>query len=134
VSHARADEAYAFQAAALRSFVARAIPRAAPAFLGGDFNTDDAARWKLLGTDALPGSRNALAAALSARTIAPGAAGDIDAIRKRDKDWLWFRGSGALPLAVTRYSVPFGKAPDGSSLSDHLGYAVDFRIGAQRAS
>ncbi|MGN6499561.1 MAG: endonuclease/exonuclease/phosphatase family protein [Tsuneonella sp.] len=134
VSLARADEAYAFQSATLRTFVARQIGASAPAFFGGDFNTDTPLRWRELGRDVLPGGRNALLAALAHREVAAESASDALAILKRGKDWLYFRGAQAWPVQLERYWVPFGVDGDGSTLSDHMGYAVDFRVGSQRAS
>ncbi len=51
---------------------------------------------------------------------------DFNALVQRDKDFLFFRGSERWPLKMARLTVPFGQAANGSSLSDHLGYAVTF--------
>jgi endonuclease/exonuclease/phosphatase family metal-dependent hydrolase len=126
----RADTAYAYQTVALRQFIAERVPAHAVAFLGGDFNTGRAkVRWHDLGGSPLTQSRNTLLDAFaSEHTLAQDDRRDMEAILRRAKDWLFYRGNMRLSVTLTGFEVPFGVRPDGSSLSDHLGYEAHYRV------
>jgi len=130
VAKARADMAYAYQVDALRQFIADNVPPGAVAFLGGDFNSGKAAiRREDLGLGLLPDARNSLLEALSdEREVSVQDSSDTQAILERGKDWLFYRGSWRCRVALTGFDVPFGRAPDGTSLSDHLGYEARYRL------
>jgi hypothetical protein len=54
---------------------------------------------------------------------------DIHAILRRSEDWQFFtpgRNAGLNALAIR---IPFGHEPDGTQLSDHIGYAALYRFG-----
>lgn len=130
VAQDRADTAYAYQTAALRQFIAEKVPAQAVAFLGGDFNTGRAApRWHDLGARPLARARNSLLDALaSEHGVAQDQRRDMEAILHRAKDWLFYRGNLRVSVTLTGFEVPFGLQPDGSSLSDHLGYEAHYRV------
>jgi len=131
VSKARADMAYAYQVAALRRFIGRAIPEGSVAFLGGDFNSGKAeVRQADLEPGLLPRSQNSLRVALAdAGDIAVENNRDAQTILQRAKDWLYYRGNSRLAVTLTGFEVPFGHEADGSTLSDHLGYEAHYRVG-----
>jgi endonuclease/exonuclease/phosphatase family metal-dependent hydrolase len=131
VAKARADAAYLFQLAELRKFIASQIPRNVAAFLGGDFNSGKAhVRQTALASPLLLDSRNSLSDAFrTSGTVALQDRADIETIRRRGKDWLYYRGEVSLPVTLTGYEVPFGRLTDGSALSDHLGYEATYRVG-----
>lgn len=54
--------------------------------------------------------------------------------RERGKDWQFWKDGSALKLEPIGIEVPFGHEPDGTMLSDHIGFAVQYRLlpGAKR--
>jgi endonuclease/exonuclease/phosphatase family metal-dependent hydrolase len=133
---ARVDEdrslyAYRLQLAALDRFIARWHDTARPLIVSGDFNVGTADPRR--------------AASLAARQHWCGSCRIRDALRqlqkvgapldrdaayalRRARDWQFYTsgGQGGLrPLSVT---TPFGHEPDGTMLSDHVGYVVRFQI------
>lgn len=131
VPHDRADYAYWRQAALLRAFVARTIPRSAPLLVGGDFNVGRSA----------PRS-GAFSMALSARDLGLSSAVARCAVRacatedgsnlgwsiSHRKDWLLYRPGTASTLFPIALSAPFGLLADGRTLSDHVGIAARFQF------
>ena len=136
VAKARADTAYRYQVDALRSFIGGAVRSGSVAFLGGDFNNGKAqVRWAAIGKGLLPRARNSLLDALADHSaVAHGELRDTEAIMQRHKDWLYYRGDSRWQVALTGFEVPFGRAADGSALSDHFGYEVHYRVGAARSA
>jgi endonuclease/exonuclease/phosphatase family metal-dependent hydrolase len=132
VAKARADAAYAFQVAALRTFIAQHVPKGSDALLGGDFNSGRASiRRADLRKSLLAGGRNSLLEALAQpRAIPEDERGASQAILSHGKDWLFYRGSSRRPIALTGFEVPFGQEADGTMLSDHMGYEAHYRVGA----
>lgn len=118
----RTHAAYRRQAAFLAGFLARHRAAGAPVILAGDFNR---------------GRRPARIAALRTSfgepreglLAAPGLARSADAawIRKRARDMqLLFDGTRRVePVGA---EIPFGTESDGSTLSDHMGFTVDYRL------
>jgi endonuclease/exonuclease/phosphatase family metal-dependent hydrolase len=129
VTKARADIAYAYQVAALRSFIDANVAGDAAAFLGGDFNSGKARpRWADLKGGLLAGGRNSLLDALAQRdTIPETARGDTQAIRSRAKDWLFYRGNSLSRVTLTGFDVPFGEERR-TMFSDHMGYEAHYRF------
>ena len=46
----------------------------------------------------------------------------------RAKDWQLFASTHLGSLVAERVQVPFGRAADGSMLSDHIGYSTTYRL------
>jgi hypothetical protein len=134
VAKPRADLAYAYQVAALRQFIRRNVPVGLVAFLGGDFNSGKAqVRQADLIPGLLPRSHNSLRDAVAEPNLAVRDDRDTRAILRRAKDWLYYRGNSRWAVRLTGFEVPFGYETDGSTLSDHLGYEVHYRVGRAQA-
>ena len=41
---------------------------------------------------------------------------------------MFARGGCSTRLSLENITVPFGREPDGTSLSDHLGYVANYRV------
>ena len=118
-------------------FVRDHADMAMPVIIAGDFNigTDRSRRIALFQLSASNHDlgfirlENAAAASSLARGLVPRATehADLAAAVKRSKDLVFF--SAVRPVAA---SVPFGTTPDGSSLSDHIGYRIDFAVVPER--
>jgi hypothetical protein len=131
----RSDRAFALQVAAMRAFVAENVPPDAPVFFAGDFDTENAMRRRLLERPPLDGARSALPDAFASKgAIAPADLPEAAAVRSHGVDRLYYRGTADWPVEVEALTVPFGKRPDGTMLSDHRGYLVRFSVGGQRVS
>lgn len=128
VENTRSDAAYKNQVSVLKQFVERAHNPQHPLIVAGDFNIgkspdrraavlgDEGMAWR--STDAL---HNALQQGLALPT---------DAITSlhRSKDWQFFASGTHAAITVTGIAVPFGRASDGTMLSDHVGYVASYRI------
>lgn len=130
VRHRRADTAYAWQAEQLRTFVRNNVPAAAPAIVAGDFNigrTDYRRAMITGGGGVLPGSADALRTALGNGLRLPDQA-SAQAVVAMGNDWMFARGGCSTSLTLESVAVPFGREPNGASLSDHLGYVAHYRV------
>ena len=130
VADGRADAAYGWQAEQLRSFVTDKVKASDPAIVAGDFNIGNAPyrRSMIIGCGGiLPGSEDALRAALSANPSSPDHLA-ASAIVNHGKDWMFARSGASTKLTLQGVAVPFGHEPDGKSLSDHFGYVAHYRI------
>jgi endonuclease/exonuclease/phosphatase family metal-dependent hydrolase len=130
VSNDRADAAYGWQAEQLRSFVSGNVSPIAPAILAGDFNIGRTPYRRAMityGSGVLPGSSDALRLALSEipqfadRTAA-------QAIVSHGKDWMFARSGNSTTLTLRGVTVPFGREPNGKTLSDHFGYIAHYTV------
>jgi endonuclease/exonuclease/phosphatase family metal-dependent hydrolase len=139
VSDERSLYAYRRQADFLSAFINRWHDRGFPLIVAGDFNPGSAQpRWAALrqAIDYWRGEapfRDAISDVVHER-VARGAplAPDIHAILRRSEDWQFFtpgRNAGLNALAIR---IPFGHEPDGTQLSDHIGYAALYRLGPAR--
>lgn len=131
-SAARALDAYRREADFLASFVAANRTPGIPVVIAGDFNR---------------GQRPARIAALDAAIARLGGQGEADALKtwlaggprpltspadaativRRGRDMqftLDARGKALIPAGA---DIPFGTEPDGSMLSDHIGYTIRYR-------
>lgn len=123
--YARTHAAYARQAAFLASFIAARRPAGRPLILAGDFNRGNRpARIAALATAFGP-AREGLAEVL-ARSGAPSP--DAALVRRRGRDMQLLFDGGATRLEAATAEVPFGTERDGTSLSDHLGFTVRYRL------
>ena len=130
VARSRADLAYGWQAEELRSFVANNIPLASPAIVAGDFNIGQIGYRRAMitgGAGVLPGSKDALRTAIAEGLKSPDEAA-AESIVRHGKDWMFGRSGASTVLTLERVTVPFGREPDGKSLSDHFGYVAYYRI------
>jgi endonuclease/exonuclease/phosphatase family metal-dependent hydrolase len=130
VPHTRSDTAYGWQAEELRAFVSGNVPAAAPAVIAGDFNIGSTAYRRAMitgGGGVLPGAADALRTALGKGLKSPDQTA-AQAIVKKGKDWMFARGGCSTQLKLAGVAVPFGREPDGKSLSDHFGYVADYTV------
>lgn len=138
VSDERSLYAYRREADFLSTFINRWHDPADPLIVAGDFNAGRAPpRWSAL--------RQAIASwrgeapfqdAISdvvRRRIASGAPlpGDVHAILRRAEDWQFFTSGRNASLDALAVRIPFGHEPDGSMLSDHIGYTALYRLGPE---
>ncbi|KHK92320.1 endonuclease/exonuclease/phosphatase family protein [Novosphingobium malaysiense] len=131
VSVGRANAAYAWQADAVRRFVAQQVGPDDIAIFGGDFNIghDPVRRADAIRNGGfLPGGQEAIA--VQSKVDPAGAARDADfvAVADRAKDKEYFRAGKASQLELRDVEVPFGIAEGGFDLSDHLGFVATYRI------
>jgi endonuclease/exonuclease/phosphatase family metal-dependent hydrolase len=136
-SDERSLQAYRREAVFLSAFINRWHDPAFPMIVAGDFNAGRAqprrtalrqaiASWRGEGP-----FRDAISDVARVRT-ARGAPlpGDIHAILRRAEDWQFFTSGRNAALAALAVRIPFGHEPDGTMLSDHIGYTALFRLGA----
>ena len=126
--------AYRRQVALLGQFLRRDVDPARPLILAGDFNVGDA-----------PGRRPAITATVEGlKTAWHDHAGeglrtcmtqghvdrpqDAAYIIRRSRDFEFFYSGRTAALTAEQASVPFGREPGGSSLSDHYGFLVRYRM------
>jgi endonuclease/exonuclease/phosphatase family metal-dependent hydrolase len=128
----RSLHAYQRQLDILGSFVASVAPAGSPLLMAGDFNVGQKVdRRSYFSSRVLDGIRGITAAQtsclLSQHCALDNQAGLAESMR-RGKDWLMVRSSPSLSIVPAGLSAPFGRAPDGSMLSDHVGISVTYRI------
>jgi endonuclease/exonuclease/phosphatase family metal-dependent hydrolase len=139
VSDDRSLYAYTRETAFLSAFINRWHDPAYPLIVAGDFNAGTARpRWSALRA-AIASWRGAspFQDAISdvvRRREERGASlpGDIHAILHRAEDWQFFTSGRNAALGVLGIGIPFGHGPDGTMLSDHIGYTALFRLGPAR--
>ncbi len=127
VSRRRADEAFAWQSAAISNFIQSEVQPGEPIIFGGDFNAGNAAPRRAAFEANLPlGSlqEDALEEAvanevilLSSRTIAK------DMI-ERNRDKILYRSGSRTRITPRLAWVPFGEEGKAAPMSDHKGFIV----------
>jgi endonuclease/exonuclease/phosphatase family metal-dependent hydrolase len=131
----RADAAFRRQIDALDRFLtANHIP-GMPMIVAGDFNIGRSAKRRTMVMDVLARHHGALprdALSACARSCRDGLPGDAIDARRRAKDWQFLIPGTTGDLSVRRIATPFGREPDGSMLSDHVGYTAYLGPTAQR--
>lgn len=138
----KANHAFRRQLALTARFISDSSTPETSMIIGGDFNIgkDEKRRsafTRLSWSRRLPAfaslSRASGIQAMNAGLIEGGQGhADMTAINHRTKD-LIFADPRLVPVDA---AIPFGTEPDGSSLSDHMGYQIDYAFGpdpAQRA-
>lgn len=133
--------AYAAQARFLAAFVQRHHDANLPLVMAGDFNmgqrpTRISALFGAIGN--LPNAHGTVREALGQQIQT----GDGDLLRSRDAATIHHRARDMQFMFDGRKSrieaiashVPFGTEPDGSTLSDHLGFTIYYRIAGPHAS
>lgn len=139
VPEVRSDRAYGREVDTLADFLRRNRDPAAPLILAGDFNTSSRRRRRMLfeGLARAMGRADAVPADVVTRCLARdmpcgrGQIGDLMAIRRRNRDWQFYSSGNGARIDVSGVAVPFGREPDGTTLSDHIGYAASYRIKPQ---
>ncbi|MGN6279173.1 MAG: endonuclease/exonuclease/phosphatase family protein, partial [Sphingomonas sp.] len=129
VAVGRADEAYQRQLASLVAFVRTAHDPADPLVVAGDFNVGRTATRQaaVASVTADLGANPALATLVAAGRSLP-----ADALFSwaKDKDLQLAAPAPGAALTAEAVTTPFGHEPDGSMLSDHVGYVVRYHLGA----
>lgn len=134
VADARSIIAYRRQVELLDGFLRQHVDPALPLIVGGDFNVGDApgrrsalmARAESWGTpEGGVGSEGLRACIAADRVDRPGDAAEIV---RRSRDFEFFYSSQHTRLTAERTTIPFGRAPDGTMLSDHIGYSVTYGV------
>jgi endonuclease/exonuclease/phosphatase family metal-dependent hydrolase len=134
---ARAIQAYRRQIDLLAAFLTSLGAGTRPVLVAGDFNVGrDLARRAQFDMRMLGGGA-ALQAAVATCRVAPECpvaepAGIAESIA-RGKDWLMYRSSPRVAITPTGLAAPFGRHPDGTMLSDHVGIEVRYRIATRSA-
>jgi hypothetical protein len=141
VNDARSLQAYSRQVATLSAFIASNRSPASPLIVAGDFNASSPARRALLAnarlvsglSETVPSAQSALDIVRSS-TYLTGQLGEEAAyIARRGRDWQFFGDGTSWSLRPAAIEIPFGIEKDGSSLSDHLGFVIDFQAAARAA-
>ena len=133
----RAIQAYRRQIDLLAAFITSLGAGTRPVLVAGDFNVGrDLARRAQFDMRMLGGGA-ALQAAVATCRVAPECpvaepAGIAESIA-RGKDWLMYRSSPRVAITPTGLAAPFGRRPDGTMLSDHVGIEVRYRIATRSA-
>lgn len=129
VTRERADRAYAWQVAAVRKFLSKALPPDTPVIFGGDFNTGQApARVAAISRPFVDGAQiDGLRTVLAANKVMFGSKTEAQRIVNRNKDIIFSRDGVRVALRPERAWIPF---PVGSQapLSDHAGFVIDFSL------
>ena len=149
VSDARSLEAFQQQVAYLTQFIGKNRKMASPLVLTGDFNGNSPARiatlkQAFLSVDAKrpeTAGKSGMAEFLASHPVSGLLASEAAYITKRGRDWQFVEGGGKIRLRASGLSIPFGKEADGTMLSDHLGFMINYRMinlhkkqGAENAS
>ena len=138
VSDERSLHAYRRETDFLSAFINRWHDPADPLIVAGDFNAGRAPpRWSAL-RQAIASWRgetpfqDAISDVARSR-IASGAPlpGDVHAILRRAEDWQFFTSGRNASLDALAVRIPFGHEPDGTMLSDHIGYTALYRLGSE---
>lgn len=130
-SRERATYAYRRQVDALKQFIASVTPTGSPVLVAGDFNAGNRAERRSYFIDEMLATSGLLAAELDCRpklACAGGSPGGVAESIRRGKDWLLYRPSRSLSLWPVGLTALFGRAADGSMLSDHVGVAVTYAL------
>lgn len=132
VSRTRADEAFAWQSAAIRDFVESEVESDAPIIFGGDFNAGRAAPRRAAFEANLPlgpHQEDALATAVTNRSILSSSQTAAFDTVKRNRDKILFRSGSGTKITPQLGWVPFGEEKNSPPLSDHTGFVVSFDLG-----
>lgn len=140
VPEARSRFAYERQAEALARFVRENHDTRTPIVFAGDFNASNVQRRRILAGDVAvsspAGTRVGLKSAL--QTVAARVEHwpdklheDVAYISRRGRDWQFFASGTRAAIAPQRIGIPFGREPDGSMLSDHMGLVISYRLNAK---
>ncbi|WP_395332481.1 endonuclease/exonuclease/phosphatase family protein [Novosphingobium sp. BL-8H] len=132
-SSTRSDTAFARQAAFLGNLLARDRADGVPTILAGDFNQGQRPdRIAMLhgALDRVPGAdgEDALSRRFGADPAGMARLSDARWIHRKARDMQFTFDGGPVRLAPVGIEIPFGTEPDGSMLSDHMGYTVHYAL------
>ncbi|MFO1240886.1 MAG: endonuclease/exonuclease/phosphatase family protein [Sphingomonadaceae bacterium] len=133
----RSRFAYERQAEALERFIRDNHDPRTPIVFAGDFNASNMQRRQILAGDigvaSQPGMPTMLKSAL--QTVAAKVArwpdrlrSEVATVSDRGRDWQFFESGTAEAIVPHRIGIPFGREPDGSMLSDHMGMVISYRL------
>ena len=128
----RAIYAYRRQLDLLATFIGSLGAGNRPILVAGDFNVGrDLARRTQFDLRMLGGAASLQTAVATCRiaprcTVAEPAGMAISI--GRGKDWMMYRDSPTVRIRPVALAAPFGRAADGTMLSDHVGVSVRYRI------
>jgi endonuclease/exonuclease/phosphatase family metal-dependent hydrolase len=132
VADARSDRAYDYQLRYLTDFIRRNHDTSHALIVAGDFNVGRVTVRRAglranVGSNWAPGEPLLDAYGTAAHS---GIALSADAHESwhRAKDWQFFASGRDTDVALKSIDVPFGREPDGTMLSDHIGYAATFDL------
>jgi endonuclease/exonuclease/phosphatase family metal-dependent hydrolase len=136
VGDARSQEAYGRQLAALEAFIEANHNPENPLIVSGDFNASSPARRAMLAKTKLVqptiGSKRIAQSGLdvvrASMSLKGKLASEAAYISRRGRDWQFFSGGAGSSLRPVALDIPFGREKDGSSLSDHLGFVINYKI------
>lgn len=134
VPDARSNYAYRRQLDAAGAFLAKSPWRDYPMIFAGDFNVGKSAPRRNYFASSFAGwwDKNRTGPVNDAMHACRNQPGRFPAAAEesfsRSKDWQLFASTRLAALSAEAISVPFGRARDGSMLSDHLGYTASYRI------
>jgi len=128
------DAAYERETRFLAGFLARERAKGVPMILAGDFNRG---QWAMRAAD-LATAVNAinggvvpvegLRARMQAEPNGIGARSDALWVRKRARDMQFAIDGARARVVPVGAAIPFGTEPDGTRLSDHLGFTIAYRL------
>ncbi|MGA1854129.1 endonuclease/exonuclease/phosphatase family protein [Sphingobium sp. HT1-2] len=128
----RSLAAYRLQVDYLTNFITSAHDPSRPLIVAGDFNVGSVpARKQMLLSRAQSrwcqdGDIDDAYGEAARRGIALSA--DARFSRKRARDWQFFTPGRRTDLELSSIDVPFGHEPDGTMLSDHVGYSATYQL------
>lgn len=130
VSASRSLVAFRRQVSALLEWVERERHPERPLVVAGDFNVGKARERRAAFFSGLALRQDRLPLRDAVADYARGSALPECAREARDraKDWQLWQDGRSLRLKPVAVEVPFGHEADGSMLSDHIGFAVQYRL------
>lgn len=136
VSDARSLSAYTQQVQFLGRFVRAHHDPDHPLIMAGDFNVGSAPGRLHALSSALAGLssgrgrsllRPALARAMQNANLNRRAQADADWTLQRARDWQFVSDGQGSAVEVSGMAIPFGTSARGETLSDHMGFTIDYR-------
>lgn len=120
----RANAAYRLQVEEAGRFIRTNVAPNTGLIFAGDFNIGHD-RDRIAMTDNAFKDTSGMAEAIGSSS---GGSADLVAVVRHAKDRQYFRSGTAAQLHVDSAQVPFGLSNGGFSLSDHLGFVVDYAV------
>lgn len=137
VSISRSLYAYRRQVDAINAFLAAHQDARLPIIFAGDFNASSEERRAHLFGRGIPSwaalaARPVISALDRCLRVTPPCIGKPPSIayyiRKRSRDWQFYRPGVHGSIEPVRLNVPFGLERSGGMLSDHVGYGITYRL------
>lgn len=134
VPEERSFAAYTRQVDLLDLFIKEHADPALPLVVAGDFNVGGAPGrrstlfTRAAGWNALEGGSGGEGLRACMAKTAVDRRDDAQEIIRRSRDFQFFYSGQQAALTAEHAEIPFGRAPDGAMLSDHLGFSVTYRL------